>query len=164
MQLQAVSRGQRHSLTVTGTGVATRVTLDGQPFAVDVFPAGPALYSLLIGGQAYEVDCLPAPDGYLVLVNGQPFQVALGPAEGADPAPPAAAPPAGGAVLAPMSGKVLRVLVALGEPVAAGAPLLVLEAMKMENEVRAPRPGRVAALPAAAGATVRGGEVLVVLE
>ena len=162
MEFHAASGGQRHTLTVTGPGAAPQVTLDGQAVPVDVFPAGPALYSLLIAGQAYEVDCLPAEGGYLVLVNGQPFQVALGPAGAPAPAAPGAAP--GREVRAPLPGKVLRVLVAPGAPVARGAPLLVLEAMKMENEVRAPRAGTVVALPVAAGATVKGGDVLVVLD
>jgi len=162
VELQAVSGGQHHTLTVQGAGAATRVILDGEVVEVDVFAAGPALYSLLIGGQAYEVDCLTVEGGYVVLVNGQPFQVTLAPAGAPVAAPPTAV--GGGAIRAPMSGKVLRLLVAPGDVVAAGAPLLVLEAMKMENELRAPRAGRVAAMPVAAGASVAGGDVLAVLE
>ena len=63
-----------------------------------------------------------------------------------------------------MPGKVVRVLVKPGETVEAGQGLLVVEAMKMQNEMRAPRAGRIVSLPAVEGATVAAGEVLVVIE
>jgi biotin carboxyl carrier protein len=59
-----------------------------------------------------------------------------------------------------MPGKVVRVLVAVGDEVAAGQGLLVVEAMKMQNEMKAPRPGKVLSLSAAEGSTVTAGEVL----
>jgi pyruvate carboxylase subunit B len=63
-----------------------------------------------------------------------------------------------------MPGLVAKVLVAPGAVLAAGAGVLVLEAMKMENELRAPAPGVVAAVRVAAGQTVEKGQVLVELE
>ena len=68
------------------------------------------------------------------------------------------------AVLAPMPGLVVSVAVAPGDVVAAGQPLVVIEAMKMQNPVRAPRAGRVGRVLAAAGALVEGGDALVELE
>jgi acetyl-CoA/propionyl-CoA carboxylase biotin carboxyl carrier protein len=67
---------------------------------------------------------------------------------------------AGDVISAPMQGTVLRVAVADGDEVAAGQELLVVEAMKMENPLRAPHPGRVTGLQAAAGDTVAQGTVL----
>ena len=67
---------------------------------------------------------------------------------------------AGDIISAPMQGTVLRVAVADGDEVAAGQELLVVEAMKMENPLRAPHPGRVTGLQAAAGDTVAQGTVL----
>jgi acetyl-CoA carboxylase biotin carboxylase subunit len=69
-----------------------------------------------------------------------------------------------GSLLAPMPGTVVRVVVAEGDPVTAGQPLLVLEAMKMEHEVAAHAAGTVASLPVAAGTAVDTGQVLVVLK
>jgi biotin carboxyl carrier protein len=63
-----------------------------------------------------------------------------------------------------MPGKVVRVLVKPGETVAAGQGLLVVEAMKMQNEMRAPKAGRVVAVPAGEGATVAAGAVLATIE
>ncbi len=67
-------------------------------------------------------------------------------------------------VTAPMPGKVVRVLVAPGDAVEAGQGLVVVEAMKMQNEMKAPRAGRVSAVPAREGATVAAGEALAVIE
>ena len=68
------------------------------------------------------------------------------------------------AVTAPMPGRVIRVLVGPGQEVAAGEGLIVVEAMKMQNEMKAPRAGRVAAVKTIAGATVSAGDVLLVIE
>ena len=73
-------------------------------------------------------------------------------------------PAAGGGLEAPMPGVVTRVLVAAGDQVTKGQPLLALEAMKMEHLIRAPRDGRIASVAAAAGAMVQGGATLVELE
>ena len=70
----------------------------------------------------------------------------------------------GGAVVAPMQGTIVKVLVAEGQDVVADEPLCILEAMKMESEIRAQRSGRVAKVLVEAGKTVRPGEPLVVLE
>ena len=67
-------------------------------------------------------------------------------------------------ITAPMPGRVIRVLVEPGQEVAAGEGLIVVEAMKMQNEMKAPRAGRVASVKAEAGATVSAGDILVVIE
>jgi biotin carboxyl carrier protein len=63
-----------------------------------------------------------------------------------------------------MPGRIVRVLVAPGDEVAARQPLVVVEAMKMENALRAPRAGRVKEVTAAAGAPVEAGRILAVIE
>jgi len=70
----------------------------------------------------------------------------------------------GGAVISPMHGVVLRVAVEQGQPVAAGDLLMIIEAMKMENEIAAPQAGTVASLGAAVGSTVDVGTVLAIIE
>jgi pyruvate carboxylase subunit A/propionyl-CoA carboxylase alpha chain len=80
-----------------------------------------------------------------------------------DPLPaPSAGGPAGG-LAAPMPGAVVRILVAVGDTVEAGQPLLVLEAMKMEHTIRSPQDGTVAAINVAEGEQVQIGAVLAAL-
>ena len=108
---------------------------------------------------------------YLVNVNGTNYEVALEVmAEGAAPtatvAPVAAAAPtaAGGEqVKSPMPGTIVAVKVAVGDAVKKGQTLLVLEAMKMENEILAPKAGTIASVNTSKGASVNTGDALISL-
>ena len=111
---------------------------------------------------------------YRVNVNGTVYEVELEEITGAAPAasvaapaaapaPAAAAPVAGEAVTAPMPGNILKVNVTAGQAVKEGDVLVVLEAMKMENEILAPRDGTVAQVVTTKGAVVDTGAPLVVL-
>ena len=115
---------------------------------------------------------------YKVTVNGIPYEIELEELTGAVPAPaaaaapapapapaPAAAPSAGGeTVKAPMPGTILAVNVAAGDAVKRGQVLMILEAMKMENEIMCPRDGRIVSVSAAKGAAVESGTVLCVIQ
>ncbi len=68
------------------------------------------------------------------------------------------------AVVAPMPGKVVRILVSVGDPVTAGQGIAVVEAMKMQNEMKSPRDGRVTAIKALANQSVTAGTVLALIE
>ena len=67
-------------------------------------------------------------------------------------------------LVAPMPGKIVRVLTEVGAQVAAGDGLIVVEAMKMQNEMKSPKAGKIAAINVEVGATVNGGDVLAVIE
>lgn len=107
---------------------------------------------------------------YRVNVNGTVYEVELEEMTGAPAAPaaapaaPAAAPAAGGEkVTSPMPGTILSVNVAAGDAVKRGQVLMILEAMKMENEIMAPKDGTVTQVLVAKGATVDTGAPLVVI-
>ena len=109
---------------------------------------------------------------YKVTVNGNVYEITLevidkadikaAPAPAAAPAAPVAAPAAAGAtsITAPMPGTILKVNVQNGSAVKKGDVLMVLEAMKMENEIMAPADGTVASVNVAQGASVEAGAVL----
>ena len=110
---------------------------------------------------------------YRVTVNGTAYEIELEELTGAAPAPAAAAPapapaaaaPAGGEqVTSPMPGTILDVKVSQGASVKKGDVLMILEAMKMENEIMCPRDGKVASIHASKGAAVESGTLLCVIQ
>jgi biotin carboxyl carrier protein len=124
-------------------------------------PAGDGTWSILIDGRSYAIAILGAGE---ISVNGRVFHVdVFDPRElrGRRSAGDNSGPQS---IAAPMPGRVIRVLVEPGQEVAADEGLIVVEAMKMQNEMKAPRAGRVAAVKTAAGATVSAGDVLLVIE
>ena len=130
----------------------------------DVATPEPGVYSVALDGRIYEARIEENPGGLVVVIDGFRFAI-----EARDPRRMARRPGAPGregvdTVTAPMPGKVVRVLVAPGDAVEAGQGLVVVEAMKMQNEMKAARAGRVAAVPAREGATVAAGEALAVIE
>jgi biotin carboxyl carrier protein len=142
-----------------------RITLDGLATDVDATEIAPNIFSILLNGQSHEVRVTPSPSGTLTLQTAhQEFT-----AQVIDPRAwrgrHHAASEAEGRqqVLAPMPGKVIRILVQAGDTVEAGQGLLVVEAMKMQNEVRSPKRGIVERLLAKEGQPVNAGEVLCIV-
>ena len=127
-------------------------------------------YKVTLNGKTYEVE---VEVGKVVLLDEYEacaLAPAAAPAATTAPAAPAAAPApapvalsAGEPVNAPMPGNILRIDVKEGDKVKAGQTLLILEAMKMENEILAPRDGTVAQVVTSKGAVVETGAPLVVL-
>jgi len=120
--------------------------------------ATPSSFKIHVGGKSFQVDF---KDGKAV-VNGRTLDYSVEAGSGGGAAP-AAASSAAEPVNAQMPGKILKHLVTVGQQVAEGDALLLIEAMKMEMEVAAPRAGTVAALPAEEGQQVAAGEPLVLL-
>ena len=163
----ARSGGRDCRLEVLQDMAGFRVRLDDREFPVDFLQVDPGLYSLLIDSRSYEVDLLELEDAMMVLVNGQPFRVEIQDerARRLQAAGGTGHAKAGKRLItAPMPGKVVRLLVRLGDPVQAGDGIVVVEAMKMENELKAPTAGTVTEIRVQEGRAVGGGEVLVVVE
>ena len=129
-------------------------------------------YKITLNGKTYEVE---VEEGQAMLVDEYEAYKPAAPAAAPAPAPaaaPAAAPApaaaavtaAGEVVAAPMPGNILKVNVSQGQAVKAGDVLVVLEAMKMENEIMAPHDGTVASVNVNKGATVNTGDTLVTLK
>ncbi len=124
-------------------------------------PVGNGLYLVTLDGRSYRVAL--GPNGE-VAVNGRVLDVEV--FDPRDLRAGAAGSGRGGRqeIAAPMPGKVVRVLVAAGDDVEEGQGLVVVEAMKMQNEMKSPKAGKVAEVRTRAEATVSAGEVLVVIE
>jgi len=139
------------------------VLLDGAPLEVDLQETGSHFVSLLVGGRSYEAGLAKRPGGYTVVLADDVVEVDL--ADGTRGAAPAPRKAAGVArITAPMPGKLVRVLVSAGQEVSVGDGLVVVEAMKMENELRAPKAGTVKEVPVREGQAVEAGTLLVVVE
>jgi biotin carboxyl carrier protein len=142
-------------------GLSVRV--DGQPVAVDARLPQTGTGSLLLDGVSYVVDLAEGRGVTHVVVDGEAFQVYLE-NPGRRPASSAKASDGDGQrLVSPMPGKVVAVLVAVGQRVDAGAGLVVLEAMKMENEFRATANGVITEVHVAPGQAVDAGDLLVVV-
>ena len=147
------------------------VTVDGRAIAVDIAHVGP-WWSLLIGRpmKSYEVAIAAQPGGdAIVHVDGRPVPVVVAGSAarfgaGARRAHSPADAHGPQRILAPMPGRIVRILVAVGDAVAARQGLVVIEAMKMENELRSPKAGRVSEVRVRQGASVDAHAVLVVVE
>jgi len=180
MQFDVEVDGRSHQVVVTRSGELFHVTVDGRMLTVDPARIDAQTFSLIVeraadprssthagGGRAsYEVTVSPdastgqtavrvGPLRILAAVNGRRRWGAR--ATGSSPAGPQR-------LMAPMPGKIVRVLVEPGEAVQARQPLVVVEAMKMENELRAARDGSVAEVHVKEGASVDAGELLVVVQ
>ena len=154
---------------VTGSG-RFRVTVDGRAHVVDAARIGEFGLSLIVDGQSAasrEMSVVPAGGlgDLLITLDGRIVAASVN-ARRTRRAPVDAGAHAQGeqSVVAPMSGRVVRVLVAAGDEVAARQGVVVVEAMKMENELRSPKAGRVKEVTVTAGASVDTGRVLVVIE
>ena len=121
-------------------------------------------YVATLNGKKYEVE-IERVDEYRPLDRGAQASapapiLAAAPAPKAAPAPAAAPAGAGEVVEAPMPGKVLRINKHVGDAVAAGDEVLVLEAMKMGNPIMAPCDGKITGMPVSEGQSVQGGDTL----
>lgn len=132
----------------------------GRATEVSVRQVEPGVYSILRGARSYEVRVIER----VVQTAGRAFEIDV-----IDPRAASARRAGFGKdgrqeITAPMPGKIVRVLVEEGATVEEGQGLVVVEAMKMQNEMKAPKAGRVIALAARAGASCTAGQVLVTLE
>jgi len=159
--LEASVAGRSHEVEVREVDGRYVVRVDDHVLEVDWLDAADGFASLLVAGRSYDALISPRPGGYTVALRGGRHDVLL-----ADPAAVPSRGPTGGEtrLVAPMPGKVVRVLVERGQGIAAAQGLVVVEAMKMENELKAPREGTVREVHVREGQAVEGGALLVVLE
>jgi len=166
VHLEGTCAKRQHVVELERDGENFRVILDGHPVDADVVKVAASSVSILLDGQSFEVHVTPALEGKLKLQSG-PHEFT---AEVQDPRAWRGRKHGGleaegrQQVLVPMPGKVIRLLVKEGDTVQAGQGLIVIEAMKMQNEIRSPKSGKVERLLTKEGQTVNVGEVLAWVE
>jgi biotin carboxyl carrier protein len=159
--LTSCGRKETRTVELQREGEAWRVFVDGNPLEADAVEIAPHTFSVLLHGKSYELRVSPMPDGGLKIQSA----TAEFTAQIIDPREwrgrhGAAQVEGRQQVAAPMPGKVVRVLVSAGDEVESGQGLIVVEAMKMQNEIRSPKSGTVEKVLAAEGQAVNAGDVL----
>lgn len=172
MTYEVVVDGQTHRLELTpgpesaGGQRTWRCLIDGEEFEVDAVLTARDVMSVLVGNKAYEIKRERSQRGDLHMVLGSARYAV----EVRDPRSLRTRRAAAGAqagpqkLLSPMSGKIVRIAVKEQDEVTAGQSIMVMEAMKMQNELKSPKDGRVARILTAEGSTVNAGDVLAVIE
>jgi len=162
MKLHLHGENGEQAIEITGEAPVYRFRLGAEKErTANVETPEPNVYSVLLEGRMYDARVEEtAAGGLAIVIDGYRFEM-----EVRDPRRWSRKDAARGAegvatVAAPMPGKIVRVLVAPGDEVAVGQGLLVVEAMKMQNEMKASRAGRILSVTVKAGATVAAGEVL----
>lgn len=147
-----------------------QIRIDGRvveavsPDGLDVREITPGFYSILLDGRSHRVRLFRSGDGWRASVGSHTYSVEIEDPRNGSRRSRAALAHAHQDVKAPMPGKVVRVLVAEGDEVQAGQGLIVVEAMKMQNEIKALRAGRVLRITAQPGAAVTADQILATIE
>ena len=160
MKLSLVIGDKETEMEMVSPAPACRFHFAGEERSADVEIPEPGIYSVLLDGRSYDASVERTDRALIVTVDGYRFEIEVrdprrwsrgsgrADAEGRE------------TLAAPMPGKVVRVLVAAGDAVGSGQGIVVVEAMKMQNEIKSSRSGRVLAIHAQEGATVAAGEAL----
>jgi biotin carboxyl carrier protein len=171
MQYEVAVGGRPRKVVITSAGGGFAVSVDGRAWQVDARRIDRHTLSLLITAASPESDTRrsyesafwrdPVSRLLTFQIGSASVAVAMDGRRREGPAQPGRGPQR---IVAPMPGKVVRVLVKTGDIVGARQPIVVVEAMKMENELRASGEGTVAAIHVKEGASVDAGALLVELE
>jgi biotin carboxyl carrier protein len=165
MVYEVIVDGRAYRLELAKAGNRWQCSLDGQNFDIDAVIPRRDVLSLVVDGCVYEIQREPAATDLHLSVGGARFAVEL-----RDPRSLRSRQRAGGdkkgprKILAPMPGRIVRLLVAENSAVEVGQGIVVVEAMKMQNEIKSPKKGVVKKISATPGAAVNPGDVLAIVE
>jgi biotin carboxyl carrier protein len=165
VKFEAELDGEVIPIEITGDGGRYRVALGGETLDVDARPTGGGGWSLLLGQASTAADVTEEDGSFVVHVEGEAYTIRVEEETRYIIRTRGGAAAGGGQVLkAPMPGRVVLVEVAVGQAVKPGDGLVILEAMKMENEFKATVTGTIKEIRVEPGQTVNPGDVLLVIE
>ncbi|HKW32165.1 MAG TPA: biotin/lipoyl-containing protein [Candidatus Acidoferrum sp.] len=166
MKYEVRISGKTHIVELERRADGWQATIAGESgLTADVGEIASNVFSVLLSGHSHEIYVTPAPGGQVQVATGG-FEFA---AEVVDPRSWRGRRHGGAEakgpqqIVAPMPGKVVRLLVKAGDTVEAGQGLLVVEAMKMQNEIRSPKSGKIERVIVTEGQAVNAGEALCVV-
>jgi len=166
MTYDVIVDGKTHRLELSRGENTWLCKVDDHMIEVDAALTARDVMSVLVGGDAFEIKRERSLQGEIHLIIGSaryavdvqdPRSLRTRRAAGAGEAGPQK-------ITAPMPGKIVRVIVAVGDEVKAGQGVIVMEAMKMQNEMKSPKDGRVQKILTSEGSTVNAGDTLAVIE
>jgi biotin carboxyl carrier protein len=166
MKIQLHLNGKPLSADYAATAVTATLASDAAQHEAQFAELQPGVFTVILQGKVFACTLEKLPSGATeIIVNGHRIAVTIQDPKRLSHNAGAAGQAGGRAVLtSPMPGKVVRVLCAAGDEVAEGQGILVVEAMKMQNEVQSPKTGKVVEIKVTEGQTVNAGEVLAVVE
>ncbi len=164
MKLEIELNGKRRSVELSRADGRLNFAIDGRAMTTDAIEVAPGIYSIIIGGAAFEARVEETVAGLRVTAGQTEFLLAVQDPRKWNPTRSGALEAEGPQrVLAPMPGRVIRILVKSGDTVEAGQGIAVVEAMKMQNEVRSPKSGTVERLLVRENQAVSAGEALIII-
>jgi biotin carboxyl carrier protein len=165
MKIELDIDGQMIEGEFTLVGGAAQLSFGGATREAQVSEPEPGMFTIIINDRVYRCALEESANGAVeVIVNGERIPVAARDKKHLRGQPGATAASGQVKLLAPMPGKVVRVLLRAGDEVAARQGVMVVEAMKMQNEVQSPKAGKIVEIKIAEGQTVNAGEVLAIIE
>lgn len=157
--------GKTHKVELARAGSAWHCNVNGREFPLDVSSLQNGVLSLLVDGKSYEVKQENTATESSIVVGSERFGAVVHDPRSLRSRRSSGAETEGvKRVTASMPGKVVRVLVPAGSAVEAGQGVLIIEAMKMQNEMKSPKKGIVKKITVAEGALVEAGQVLAEVE
>ncbi|MGH7931782.1 MAG: biotin/lipoyl-containing protein [Candidatus Binataceae bacterium] len=167
MRYVATLEGAQHDFEVEEIAANTlRLKIGANQFEIDVEPVGDSSFSMLVGHRAFDLGVVHEGEELVVSARGALTRVTLIDSARRARRTATARPQAAGRaeLKAMMPGRVVNVLIKAGDEVAFQQGIVVVEAMKMENELKSPKAGKVVEVKVAPGQTVEKGDLLVVIE
>ena len=165
MKIEIELYGKLRSVEMIRSGAGTQWTVDGRALHAHTLEVSPGVYSILIDGESFEALVVPQEDSDLVVtVASHTYTASIHNPRKWKPNRGLGTEAEGPQQLrAPMPGKIILLLMKAGDAVEAGQGIVVMEAMKMQNEIRSPKSGKIKRLLVIEGQTVNTGEVVAIV-
>jgi biotin carboxyl carrier protein len=164
MKIKITIQGRERTVELTHPGERPRWKIDGQEVEADAVEVSPGIYSVIVDGESFEARIEGTSSNLRIVADGKEYIAAIeNPRELKKNRAGAAETQGRQNIVAPMAGKIIRVLVSIGDQVQSGQGLAIVEAMKMQNEIRSPKSGKIERLGVVAGQTVNPGEIIAVV-